>query len=238
MTKIYQAYKKRTPDQSDFKIDLASLGDIRLFPAPARSQQVELARLADMLLQFKPADRGAVLCFASSISGEGTSYVSYNAARLLAYEMHRKIAWVDANFRSPHRRLLKRELVSFAELLQDPERVSELPSASSLTLVAGGVNLDSRAGDASSESAEQLVNGFAACFDFTILDCPPVLDAIEAGQLASHADGLVLVVQSRRLKREVVQHAMETLSARNVRVLGAVLNRRTFELPKLIYDRL
>jgi Mrp family chromosome partitioning ATPase len=238
VTKIYEAYKKRNTEQTDFKLDLVSLGDMRLFPVPEESQQAEIAQLADMLLHFKPAERGALLCFASSVSGEGTSFVSYNAARLLAYVLQRRTLWIDANFLSPQRKLEYHEVVSFAELLKDPERVAELPTATNLTLVPAGADLKTRVADGARGSARELMSELGGRYDFVVIDCPPVLETIETGQLANAADGLVMVVQGRRLKREVIRHSLEKLGAKDVNVLGAVLNRRTFELPKIIYDRL
>ena len=238
MTRIFEAYKKRASGQPDFAFDLASLGEIRLFPPPSSGQQAELSQLADMILKFKPPDRGLVLCFASTVAGEGASYVSYNTARFLAYVLHRRVAWVDVNFKTPQRKLVGQPGITFAELLRNPASLTELPTGGNLTLVPGGANLGSRAAQVSSQPSQQLLRGFAELFEFTILDCPPILQAVETGQLAAAADGLIAVVESKRLKREVIRHGLDSLASRRVKVLGAVLNRREYELPRIIYDRL
>jgi len=49
---------------------------------------------------------------------------------------------------------------------------------------------------------------------------------------------MMLVIRQRFLKREVVGHGIDSLRAKSVNVMGAVINRRTFDLPKVIYDRL
>ena len=59
-------------------------------------------------------------------------------------------------------------------------------------------------------------------------------DAILMGQLT---DGAVLVLESNTTRRQVARIAKEDLEAADVRLLGAVLNKRTFTIPQFLYDR-
>jgi Mrp family chromosome partitioning ATPase len=72
-------------------------------------------------------------------------------------------------------------------------------------------------------------------FKFIIVDGPPVLKHPDALQLASHVDGVVLVVRQNHLTREVIRKAVEQLQAVNAPLIGAILNRRRFAIPTLIY---
>jgi Mrp family chromosome partitioning ATPase len=75
-------------------------------------------------------------------------------------------------------------------------------------------------------------------YEFVIVDCPPILAAVEAAWLGMGADGMVVIVEARRLKAQVINHALQSLRDHKVHVLGTVLNKRRFDLPKVIYDRL
>jgi len=44
-----------------------------------------------------------------------------------------------------------------------------------------------------------------------------------------------LVVEANLTRREVARKAKESLESANVRLLGAVLNNRTFPIPETIY---
>lgn len=64
-----------------------------------------------------------------------------------------------------------------------------------------------------------------------------MLESVESAWLGRSCDGLVLVVEARRLKAEIVGHGLRTLREQNVNVLGTVLNKRRFDLPKVVYER-
>jgi Mrp family chromosome partitioning ATPase len=49
---------------------------------------------------------------------------------------------------------------------------------------------------------------------------------------------LVLVVQANATRRDAARKAKESLQAANVRLLGAVLDNRTFPIPDAIYQRI
>ena len=61
------------------------------------------------------------------------------------------------------------------------------------------------------------------------------VEAIALGQIA---DGLVLVLEANATRRESALRIAETLRATQIRVLGAVLNKRTFPIPEGLYNRL
>ena len=46
------------------------------------------------------------------------------------------------------------------------------------------------------------------------------------------------MIEQKFLKWEVVEHGLRALRDKGVQVFGSVINRRTFALPKIIYDRL
>lgn len=238
MSKIYEAYRKRVGDEPDLTIELGRVGTVALYPMPDATQQAEFSQLANRLLDHKREDRGAVIAFASTASGEGASFVSYNTALMLATVYHQKVCWLDANFQTPQKALAHAEGPTLATLLQNPERLSELRPAGNPVLVPGGLNLTAVRGLFADQKCHDLLRALSGRFDFTIVDLPPVLSTTDAALMATATDGLTLVIEQRFLKREIIGHGMEALRAKSVRVLGAVINKRTYDLPKVIYDRL
>jgi len=90
-------------------------------------------------------------------------------------------------------------------------------------------------------TSERLKNRFTELrkeFDFVLVDAPPLsryADAITLGQVT---DGFVLVLEANATRREVAQMAADSLRAAQIRILGAVLNKRTFPIPSLLYKKL
>jgi Mrp family chromosome partitioning ATPase len=75
-------------------------------------------------------------------------------------------------------------------------------------------------------------------FDFVIIDAPPVSRYADAIPLAKLSDGVVLVIAAESTRREAARTAVVNLRSERIQVLGAVLNKRTFPIPSMIYDRL
>jgi Mrp family chromosome partitioning ATPase len=60
-------------------------------------------------------------------------------------------------------------------------------------------------------------------------------DGVALGQLA---DGVVLVLEANSTRREAAAKVTENLRAAQIKILGAVLNKRTFPIPGFLYHRL
>ncbi len=238
MSKIYEDYRKRVGDDPDLTIELGRVGTVALYNMPDAAQQAEFSQLANRLLNLKRGARGAVLAFASTASGEGASFVSYNTALMLATVYHQKVCWVDANFQTPQKQLMHTDGPTLATLLQNPERLTDLRPAGNPTLIPGGLNLTSVRGLFADQKCHDLLRALSDRFDFVLVDLPPVLSTTDTALMATATDGLTLVIEQRFLKREIISHGMEALKAKGVNILGAVINKRSYDLPKLIYDRL
>lgn len=107
-------------------------------------------------------------------------------------------------------------------------------------LVAFGP-LPGRAGDARALNPALL----SACWkrlgensDLIILDTPPLLSSPLAQALAPTVDGVVLVVEAERTRAPVVEACRDALNAAGANLLGVVLNKRRYHVPKALYDRL
>ncbi len=238
MSKIFDAYKKQAGKSLDLTQQVRRVGSFTLFPPPMGPQQGDFDRLANRLLTLRLNNRGTALGFASSASGEGASFVSYNAASILAQDYGQRVVWIDGNFLSPQTRLQENESLSFSALLQDPDLADTLLVDTNPYLIGGGQNLPSVKGLFADEKYSDLLGRLAGLFDFVIIDLPPVLVSADSALMAAGCDGVLLVIEQRFLKWEIVEHGVQNLREKGVQVLGSVINRRSFALPKVIYDRL
>ena len=239
MSDIYQAYKKQVVGLPEMADRLQRVGSLRLYPSPAESQQEEFAKLSHRLLCMKQDLRGSVIAVASSTSGEGASFVSYNLATFLGLVYEQKVAWIDGNFRSPQGKLRDHEELTFADLLRDPQGASGLPCRPShVTLVPGGSDLRAERAGFADKNYTDLIASLASRYDFTIIDMPPILETQDTALMAQRTDGLLLVVAHRQLKRESIASGVRSLREVGVHLLGAVMNRREFDLPKFIHKRI
>lgn len=75
-------------------------------------------------------------------------------------------------------------------------------------------------------------------FDYILLDCPPLSVSDEAPFIAPETDGVMVVVEDDRTKREQIQNAKQTLERADANILGFILNKRQYTVPNWLYKRL
>lgn len=238
MSNILTSVRKSLGDgELAYKLRLATLGQPLLYPHPEGRRLAEFEQLANALIGMQGAGTSKVVTFSAVSSGEGCSYVSYNVARILGLLLDTKVAWVDANFRNPQRKL-NDEGLNFRSLLADPSHFNEIPAGGDFYALPHGSLPVKSTSLLLSDRYTELLSRFQETFLFTVLDAPAILDTVDVGHIAAPTMGLVLVVESRRQEREVIRHSIETMRQANVNVLGTVLNRRVFDIPKFLYKRL
>lgn len=84
----------------------------------------------------------------------------------------------------------------------------------------------------------RLLEEASQAYDMIIIDAPPVALSPETPQIAAHVDGVVLVVYCGKTKREIVQRSINMIEQFEGRVVGVVLNRKKYYIPKFLYERL
>lgn len=237
MSKILDSVKIRSGGEHEINMRLANLGRRSLFPLPHERQRREFENITNALVNLREGAAGQAVVFSSSVKGEGASFVSYNVARLISVLFDRSVAWIDANFLSPQQQPIS-DAVDFRSLLLNPDLVREIPEGDPFQVIPHGNAPVKSTGLLTSDNYLRVLKGFQDRFFFTVIDGPPILDTVDSGHLALPTLGLVLVVESRRLDREVIRHGIQTIRSNNVTILGSVLNKRVFDIPEFIYSRL
>jgi Mrp family chromosome partitioning ATPase len=82
------------------------------------------------------------------------------------------------------------------------------------------------------------ISELCAEFDYVLLDVAPMNASNHTMMFGSLLDGVVLVIKANTTRRDSAREAVQQLRASNVRVLGVVMNQRTFPIPESIYRRL
>lgn len=75
-------------------------------------------------------------------------------------------------------------------------------------------------------------------FDYVFLDCSALKTSDTASLFAPAVDGMVLVVEAERTRKEQVRNALNTIDMVNGNLLGCVLNKRRYPVPQWIYSRI
>jgi capsular exopolysaccharide synthesis family protein len=204
--------------------------------------QALLARLHWPAVGVEPALKtlGVTSCY----RGEGVSTAAAHLAIAAALSGgERRVLLVDANRTRPklHRMFGQEAGPGWAELLLESAELSltlQPSGAANLSLLtAGSSRQAAHAGD-DAERLDGLLADLQAEFDLVVFDMPAVQDASASDRLASLLDGVLLVIEAERVRRQVAERTTEQLRRANVRLLGAVLNKRRRHVPNWLYRTL
>lgn len=88
-----------------------------------------------------------------------------------------------------------------------------------------------------SAKARELFLILRSKFDLILVEGPDLKNYKESLILGASMDGVILMVSESITRLPVVRWALKPLRERKCHVLGAILNRRKYVIPKFIYDR-
>ena len=202
----------------------------------------EISKLVQRL--FPQAGKGSgpkVVSFSGIARDDRSSWICSRAGEALAEQADASVCIVEANLWSPqlHVHLAAANQNGLAQALtsKDPIRNFAAPLfGENLWLIPSGV-----VKPGFYPSKERYRERFAELresFDYVLLSAPALNRETEATFLGQMADGMVLIVEANQSRRETVRRAKEQLEGAHVRLLGAVLDQRTFPIPEGLYRRL
>jgi protein-tyrosine kinase len=203
----------------------------------------ECRNLVDQIFLTDKAEERREVVFAGVDRGNGCSRICADTARVLAHNTSGSVCLVDANLRSPSQADFfgVPNHYGLTDALVEPEPVRHFATQlgqDNLWLLSAGSSSANTSGVMNSPRVKTRFAELRKEFDFVLIDTPPLTQYADAGVLARFADGLVVVLEANSTRRESALKEIQNLRQSNVRVLGAVLNKRTFPIPQSVYDKL
>lgn len=213
-------------------------------PQMEERSREQMSKLVRQLFQSPGGGRAVVL--AAVEPGNGGTWMTVNCARLLAAQARGPVCVVDGNLRTPalHLQFGVANHHGLSDLMQRGgsinNYVQRLEGTKNLWLLSCGSQTgpDGPGLSMSLDGLRARIQELRAGFEYVVIDAPALSQYGDAVVLGQAADGVALVIAEQNTRKESARHAVEELSKANVRVLGAVLNKRTFPIPQKIYDRL
>lgn len=199
---------------------------VRLQP---RSSLAEAFRSLRTGLLFFGADRPLkTILVTSSVAREGKTLCCASLGLTLAQAGSRTLL-VDCDLRRPRLAMafgLRQEPGLTSVLALDTELSDAIcgTEVENLSVLPSGPLPPNPAELLGSEAFRTLLARLATDFDRVIIDSPPAVPVTDAAVLASAVDGVLLVVRQREAQRDLLQRAVEHLSAVGAHLLGVVLN--------------
>jgi len=186
-----------------------------------------------------------VVAVTSALRQEGVTQIA-TALAMSGVSSHadQRIALVDCNFRHP--RIADLLGIEAAPGLSDVlnarvsldralHSVSIVDSDRDLTVLTAGAEEPQPLGLFRSRQFKSVLGTLRERFDHVILDMPATNLYPDPQVIGSCADGVVIVVHSSRTRRESVAEAKKRLELAQAKLIGVVLNQRTYPIPGFLY---
>ena len=246
MSKNYELLRETGKDVDLFHADTAEPAGVSAVPAPLNGGgrvREEVLRLIQRT--FLTGSPGAPRCvvFTGVDHGNGCSWVCARAAEALAAHVDGTVCVVEANLKtqSLHRYfgVTRGGGTADATLKLGPvHKLAQSIRGTNLWLIPGQALCSDAAGTMSSDHIKSRLAELCAQFTYVLVDAPPASESTESLVFGRLADGVVLVIEAHATRRESARKVKESLEAANVKLLGAVLNKRTFPVPEKLYSRI
>jgi len=169
-----------------------------------------------------------IIAVTSAGPGEGKSTTAANLAVAFAQE-GKKVLIIDADLRKPtmHHIFACSNRYGLSNVIAGQSSVREVIAdtmVDHLDLLTSGPIPPNPSEILSSKRMGTVLGELRLIYDLIIVDTPPTLAVTDAQIVASRSDGVILVFDAGKVKREAAMKAKANLEHVKARVLGAVLN--------------
>jgi len=166
-------------------------------------------------------ERGMVVAFTSAHSGAGVSQITRAlSSRLRESDEHLSVV-IDSNDLDLTASSARFAPVKSTRLLPSDEPANEREA------VRGGTR-----------DLMNSLDGLRARYRYVLIDCPSLKEAAHATRLAPLVDGVVLVIEANRTQKQQVLYAERTIENARGKILGHVLNKRSYVVPQWFYRQM
>lgn len=197
----------------------------------------ELLALAQTLFLSGDAHASKAVAFCGIDSENASSQICIELGRILAAYSTRPVCLVDAHLRSPRleKMLRPNEPTSFMDHQDGCQEISPNVWLGHLESSKGGIK---QTGLGLETDLKQQLAKLQHKFGFVLIDSPGVNTGAEAAVLGQCVDGVILIIEANVTRKAAALRARQSLEAVNVRILGSLLNNRTFPIPESLYRKL
>ena len=260
MTKIFEALEhareERGPAQSDpLPIQQREAAERFGRGAPHRPMDQEgkngpeiglderMASLYQRIVALFPDGDGKTILFIGTRRGEGASELARKFGQVCATRLGKSVLLLDANQAEPthlsHYGIAPEH--GWEECVRNGTPLKRaVHRIGAERFYAGQVSVQEvshpRVSDLPRIGA--FFTGLKRGFDLTLVDAPAATISSDGLALARRLDGVVLVIEAERTRRQVAEKVRDTIEEHGGNLLGAILNKRRYPIPAFIYNRI
>lgn len=186
----------------------------------------------------KTSGKCTVVALTSAVRQEGVSYVTQSFAVELAQRTGKRTLIADADNLQKADMLHYNQVAKFCSQTNVPNLYVFSPVDETEEKEKTTQQLQPKNRKSKLEQGLENLQTLRFVFDYVLLDCSALKTSDTAALFAPSVDGVVVVVEAERTRKEQVQNALNTIETAKGNLLGCVLNKRRYSIPQWIYSRL
>jgi protein-tyrosine kinase len=195
---------------------------------PSAECSEQFRKLRSKLYQIRSNQSLHTLLVTSTVPAEGKTFVALNLALAITRQHGRRVLLIDGDLRAPKLASClgvpaTPGLTEFLCGAADETSIVQTDTEGALFFIPGGNMVVNPTEMLATERLQWLLSRMAPLFDWVIIDAPPVLPVSDAGILAGHCDGVLVVIRAGSTAYDAIGTALQEL--RGKKLLGVVLNR-------------
>ena len=181
-------------------------------------------------IEFSNLDKGLkVICITSSKKDEGKSTVVANLAVNFA-KIDKKVLLIDGDLRNPttNRLFDLANTNGIVDILLGKKNLDDCikkTKQENLYILTGGVIPPNPSEVLASQKMSEFIKSIRSEYDYIFIDAPPIGIVSDAAIISSYSDGVIFVVGSNEVDKNLAKLAKERLDSVNANILGVILNK-------------
>jgi Mrp family chromosome partitioning ATPase len=173
---------------------------------------------------------GVAVALTSASSGEGVTHSITALTSILSKDGSNRILRLDSR--------------QLSETKCDPQQIAQQCQQTDLNLYefVGDSRLDAVDADRSWhknwEYRRDCMQELRNSFEYVLIDCPSLNSAGDVLSLAPLVDGIIMIIEADKTRIDQIQHAEKSIEFARGKLIGHVLNKRTYKIPAWLYKHL
>lgn len=221
------------PSEIDRAIGRPPIGVVPIFKHPAGDDQPflwldqkDVLKLQNIYTNlFLKADQHKVIMLSKSRMGEGSTTLSYNLAAFMAAYQDKRVALVDCHDELPIP--LDSEL---AEKVNERYDKIDVRGISILKYIP-----DAAKDVQKIEDNFSIIEDLKNTYDVVMVNMPPVANSPDMIFLQRYVDKALLVIEAEKTRLPIIRYNLSLLRDYGFNNPDAVLNKRRYHIPELVY---
>lgn len=207
--------------------------------AIAREEELKLVQRVFLAEENSPR----MVLFSGFERDTGCASICIRSAEILAAQGEGSVCLVDMGFRAPslHEYYGVKNDRGFAEAIAESKPIQEFAqqlSPDNLWVVLSGHSAPQLNFAKIADRLRARMEELRKTFRYVVVHSGSLWLNADAMLISKWTDGVVLILEANSTRRDTARRIKESLAAANARVLGVVLNNRTYPIPGTIYSRL